>query len=265
MHIASREHWSRAWMIDVSSHGARFRGAHLPRPGTRVRVAMRVPCHMLKLTGAVVWNERPRAAAVEFDPLTRDQQVLLDTALLEAESPADGANEHGAVLLMIDDPVTQAAIGRAVRDRGLQPIARLTPLDAIQTLVNPGPPLRAAIVSAGLPHRAGHDVLDFLARECPQARRVLLVEPHQTAARRSGGRPRDCIVSSPYYIADIVPMLAELDRGRGDPARLGTLARRMCISMKTIDPSHTPSVSHRSEPRRRRLGIESKTRGSLLW
>jgi hypothetical protein len=216
MHIATCDDWRRVWPVDLSSHGAHFRGAHLPQPGTRVRVAFRVPCHVLRLIGTVVWNHDPRAA-VEFDTLTRAQQLVLDGALLEADVP-DGPG-FGAILLMIDDPVTQLAIGRAVHGRGYHTIARTTPLDVLQGLMEPGPPLRAAIVSAGLPHGAGQDVLEFLAQERPLVRRALLAEEVEQPARCGRSIPDHVLLGLPY---DIALVFAELNRSN--------------------DPRHTPAV-----------------------
>jgi hypothetical protein len=212
MHIATHEDWHRVWLVDVSSHGARFRGVHLPRRGTRICVAVRVPCHVLQLHGAIAWNEKHRAAAVEFDPLTREQQVSLNTGLLESDGDYASPGARGAVLLMIDDPTTQAAIGRAVRDCGFRLIARTTPLDAIQSLVSAGSRLHAAIISVELPHRAGHDVLDFLAREYPEVRCAVLGERGELEeGRASDGRPA-CALSQPYRAEEIGQMLGALDR-----------------------------------------------------
>jgi hypothetical protein len=210
MHISTEDEWRRVWLVDVSAHGARFLGVHAPAAGTRMRVMLRVPCHVLRLEGVVVWNEKRRVAAVEFDPLTPYQRMSLDAALLEGDGVA--AADPGAVLLMIDDTAAQAMIGSVFRACGFQLIARSTPLDAVQCVVD-GSPLRAAVVSAGLPHSGGHDVLDFLADECPRVKRVLLVEPHEHAVARSSAPHH--VLTKPCTERDVVPLLAGLGSRSG--------------------------------------------------
>jgi len=204
--IENDEAWRRAELVDVSSHGARFRAAKKPRQGSQLHLALRVAGHLLRLTGKVVRNERRRLAAVEFDGLTPEQEATLETALLEIES-ADHASQEGAVLLMIEEPAIQAAIGSALCKWGYRLIARSTPLDAVQSVVD-GLPLRAAIVSAGLPHGGGQDVLDFLAEECPEVRRALLLEPHhdQIGLHCPYSSPPHHVLTSPYRVNDLAAL-----------------------------------------------------------
>jgi len=206
--VSSDDAWRPVELLDVSSHGARFRAAQDPRPGSQLRLALRVACHLLRLTGTVVRTERRRFAAVDFDPLTPEQEVVLETALLEIES-AGHASQEGAVLLMIEEPALQAAIGNALCSWGYRLIARSTPLDAVQSVVD-GPPLRAAIVSAGLPHGGGQAVLDYLADECPQVRRALLLEAHhdQLGLRCPYSSPPHHVLTSPYREHELAALFA---------------------------------------------------------
>jgi hypothetical protein len=168
IHISTHQEWCPAQLIDVSAHGAKFHDVDAPPRGTHVRVALPVPCHRLHLTGEVVWRGHP-FAAVEFDPLTRAQLVALNAGVLEAE-PTDPHEQRGVVLLMIDDPAVQGEIGSELRMHGYRVLARSTPLDAILGVMR-GPPLRAAIVSAG---GGGSTMLAFLADECPNVRRIVV-------------------------------------------------------------------------------------------
>jgi len=202
LHLSTRDAWRTVLLIDVSSHGARFHCAEVPRLGTRLRLALRVPCQLLRLMGRVVRHERPGVAAVEFDPLTWAQQGLLRALDPAADVPGD----HHVVLLMIDDLRTRSAIGQAVRDCGYRAIVCATPLDVIQGLVEPGLALRAAIVSAGLPGRGGQDVLGFLAQECPDVVRALLVKP-PWAGRHCRDGESNWLVSR---VDEIPPLLATL-------------------------------------------------------
>ena len=159
-------------------------------------------------------NARLRApdmdsAALEFDPLTREERVALNSALLELAPPRHVT--HGTILLMIDEPEVQLSIGKALHDHGYSVISRTTRLDVVRHFVEgAGPPLRAAVVSVALPSGAGLDVLEYLANERPHVKRGLLVDAeHAELARCSTGRP-DFVVVSPY-LEDLAHALGDLD------------------------------------------------------
>ncbi|MEJ7603298.1 MAG: PilZ domain-containing protein [Kofleriaceae bacterium] len=186
LHVLARDRWRQGWLLDVSSHGARFCGMDLPPEGTRVRVQLCVPCHRLQLAGVVVRTSALRtelSAAINFDPLTRAQQVTLNNALLELGHPHPHPHaDNGSILLMSDDPDTQLAVGKSLLASGYSLVARTTPLDVVQHFLESArPPLRAAIVSPTLPRHAGQDVLDFLAYEQPEVKRGLVVDDEQFA------------------------------------------------------------------------------------
>jgi hypothetical protein len=161
--------WQSARLLDLSSHGVRFAGPDLRVLGPRVSLQLRVPCHLLRVSGAVVRHTAD--TAVDLDPLTRRETLALGAALLEAAPPV-GAS-RGAVIVMVPDPVQQHALGDALRESGFTVIARSTPLDLLERLFDPGLPIRGAIVSPALPNGAGQDVLAFLAAERPAIRTVL--------------------------------------------------------------------------------------------
>ncbi|HEY5937980.1 MAG TPA: PilZ domain-containing protein, partial [Kofleriaceae bacterium] len=200
LRLEARDHRCHGRLLDVSSHGARFCGTDLPPAGTRVRVQLSVPCHRLRLTGSIVRNAKLRApdseSAVEFDPLTREERVALNNALLELAPPRHVT--HGTILLMIDEPDAQLSIGKALHDHGYFVISRTTRLDVVRHfLEGAGPPLRAALVSESLPFGAGQDVLDYLATERPHVKRGLLIDAeHAEHARCWASRP-DFVVVRP--------------------------------------------------------------------
>jgi len=182
----------------------------LPPNGTRVHVQLPVPCHWLRIGASVVrkttWRNE-ESAAVEFEPLTRAQQVSLNSALLELDQP-HGAN--ATILLMIDDPDAQLAIGKTLHGRGYSLVSRTTPLDVIQHYVqSAGPPLRAAIVSTALPFGAGQDVLDFLAAEHPAVKRVVLIDTQSCNDGTRASRP-DLVIVSPFH-DNLADALTNLD------------------------------------------------------
>ncbi len=157
-----------------------------------------MPCHRLRIGASIVrkttWRNE-ESAAIEFEPLSRAQRVSLNSALLELDQP-DGAN--GTILLMIDDPDAQLAIGKTLHGRGYSLVSRTTPLDVIQHYVqSAGPPLRAAVVSTALPFGAGQDVLDFLAAEHPDVKRVVLIDTESCGESSRASQP-DLVIVSPY-------------------------------------------------------------------
>jgi len=196
----------RGWLCDISLHGVRLSGLRIPAPGTRIAMRIPVPCHMLRLSGTVVWKGPERTGAVELDPMTKAQQVELNNALLE-HAPAPKGD---AVLLMVDDPIEQRAIGNELLDRGYRLISRTTPLDAMQKLGDDEGEVCAAVVSANLPNGGGLDVLSFLAEERPRVRRAVMApEPGWRTTRIP---PPDCVLTAPYRRGDIAPLFAGLER-----------------------------------------------------
>jgi len=216
MLISSRCAWRPVIPIDLSAHGAQFSSADVPAVGTRLSVAVRVPCHMLRLTGAIVRNELPCRAAIEFDPLTPAQHVLLNTVLLDADAAYAAQRARHAVLVLVGDPEAQMEIVRAIWSCGFRPIARATPLDVVHGLdaraaTLDGVSLRAAVVATNLPSGAGHDVLEYLADACPHVRRAVLVEPD---AKSRADVPRsavDCVLLPPYRPHQLAPLFAGID------------------------------------------------------
>ena len=202
----------RGWLRDVSVHGVRLSGLRIPPPGTRIAMRIPVPCHVLRLSGTVVWKGGPeRTAAVELDPMTKAQQLALNSALLEHEGPPK--RDSQPVLLMVDDPDEQRAIGRELIDRGYRVISRSTPLDALQRLEEDSDEVCAAVISAGLPNGGGLDVLNFLAEERPSVRRAVMVpEPNWNTARML---EPDCVLTAPYHRGDIAPLFAQRERVAG--------------------------------------------------
>lgn len=199
----------RGWLRDVSVHGVRLSALRVPPPGTRIAMRIPVPCHVLRLSGTVVWKGGPdRTAAVELDPMTREQQRLFNNALLEHQEPP--RRDSQPVLLMVDDPDQQRAIGRELIERGYRVISRSTPLDAIQRLEEDGGELCAAVVSADLPNGAGLDVLSFLAEERPHVRRAVMVPA--SGCQPSPMPPPDCVLTAPYHRGDLAPLFAGLGR-----------------------------------------------------
>ena len=188
----------------------------LPAAGTRVRVQICVPCHRLQLAGVIVRTSALRtelSAAINFDPLTRAQQVTLNNALLELDHPHPHAHAYnGSILLMSDDPDTQLALGKSLHASGYSLVARTTPLDVVQHFLESArPPLRAAIVSPTLPRHAGQDVLDFLAHEQPEVKRGLIVEDGRLASVKAPASGVDFLVVRPFddQVALDLPRLCE--------------------------------------------------------
>lgn len=214
LRLEARDRRCQGRLLDVSSHGARFCGADLPPAGTRVKLQLSVPFHRLRLSGSIVRNAKLRApetdsAAVEFDPLTREERVALNSALLELAPPRHVT--HGTILLMIDEPDVQLSIGKALHDHGYSVISRTTRLDVVRHLVEgAGPPLRAALVSVALPFNAGQDVLDYLANERPHVKRGLLIDAEHADQASSCTSPPDFVVVSPYH-DNLARALGDLD------------------------------------------------------
>lgn len=196
----------RGWLRDISVHGVRLAGLRIPPPGTRIAMRIPVPCHVLRLSGTVVWKGPDRTAAVELDPMTKPQQIALNNALLE-HTPAP---RRDAVLLMLDDPDEQRAIGKELIDRGYRLISRSTPLDALQRLDEDRGEVCAAVVSANLPNGAALDVLGFLAEERPRVRRAVMAPDPNWKTNRIP--PPDCVITAPYHRGDIAPLFAALER-----------------------------------------------------
>jgi hypothetical protein len=190
-------------------HGVRLSALRVPPPGTKIAMRIPVPCHVLRLSGTVVWTDGPdRTAAVELDPMTKVQQLAYNNALLEHEEPP--RRDSQPVLLMVDDPDEQRAIGRELIDRGYRVISRSTPLDALQRLEDDRGELCAAVVSASLPNGGGLDVLSFLAEECPHVRRAVMIPASGNLT--SDVPAADCVLSAPYHKGDIAPLFAGLER-----------------------------------------------------
>jgi len=166
--LRSTEVWRPVELADTSLTGARLRGKQLPALGTVIELELVVPCQRIHLRATVAWFD-DTAIGVQFDPLPKHRQVLVNNAIVESYVGRPG---RGRVLLLIDDPEIQSSFARAIVARGYDVISRSTPLDALQALE--AATVILAIVSSSLPNRGGLDLLDYLAEEHPAIERVVV-------------------------------------------------------------------------------------------
>lgn len=193
-----RDRWAEASILDLSRHGLRLIGSGSFKAGEHVVVELAAPCRRLQLGGRVVWNDhgRKRMAGIAFSELAKDDALALNATVIEARR--SGREHPHDVLVVTDDPDAQLALADGIWAHGCEVAMRTTTDGALAYLAADAPRARAALISAGLPARAGQELLDIVAMRHPAIRRVLLVDNLMDAAHAFGAMLPDFVLLSPY-------------------------------------------------------------------
>lgn len=174
---------------NLSAGGALVTGAPPLEAGDRVRALLLPAGHDPEPLSAEVVRVEPRpfgaALGLQFDgplglPLVPGQAA--------AEPPVQGKGR--VVLVVDDDPAVRRALVRDLSVLGCDVLAAASPLEAVNVLNDSDAAVGIVIVDLCLGPSDGLDLVDWLAGERPEVRRVLMsgrVEPWQLEfASRSG-------------------------------------------------------------------------------
>ena len=171
---------SHCLVEDLSAGGARISGNPALTVGEQVRLLLQLPGRgPFSLHGSVVRRfgdqSNPAAFGISFKQAPqRQSRSVEDTVAALQES---SAGNESVVLVVDDNSRTCYSLVQDLLRVGRKAIAVTTPLDAIEWLLDGGSHFDTALVDVMLGNAEGVDLLNFLADEYPEVRRVLMSDP----------------------------------------------------------------------------------------
>ncbi len=166
---------------NLSLGGVQLSGGPAIRVGEEIKLIIELPRGSIEVRGPVLRSQaraRDAAIAVRFNMLSRRAREALGAAVAEAleEAARDSSTRSEPTVLVVDASMLEReSLTRDIRRAGWEVACFSTSLDALDFLDRPSARIRVALID-GVGVSGGNDLLNFLAEERPEIRRVLLSE-----------------------------------------------------------------------------------------
>jgi CheY-like chemotaxis protein len=165
---------------DLSISGCALAGGPECTPGAHVDLVLHLPERPALWVSAEVRRSQDRQLGLAFERTAARIEDRLQDVVVEVYTRMHAESDHFA-LIIEPRSYARASIIDRLEALGEHAVGVATPLDAVQKLLEDGERIHTVFIGAQRPEMPSYELVEFVSRNYPHVRRVLLGDSHQVA------------------------------------------------------------------------------------
>lgn len=165
---------------DLSIGGCALAGGPACQPGSHVDLVLHLAERPALWLSAEVRRTKDDQLGLAFERTAARAEDRLQDMVVEVYTRMHADTDHFALVI---EPGMQSrsSIVQRLDALGERAVGVATPLDAVQMLLESGERVHSVFIGPARPEMPSHELVEFMARNYPHVRRVLVGDSHQVA------------------------------------------------------------------------------------
>ncbi|HEY6877185.1 MAG TPA: PilZ domain-containing protein [Polyangiales bacterium] len=165
---------------DLSTSGCGLDGGPACNPGEHVELVLHLPDRPALWLSAEVRRIHEQHLGLAFERTAPRVEDRLQDVVVEVYTRMHADTDSFALVIEPRSQLRQSLVQR-LDELGEHAVGVATPLDAVQTLLENGERVHSVFIGPERPEMPSYELVEFVARNYPDARRVLMGDAHQVA------------------------------------------------------------------------------------